>query len=842
MITRKRSVVLFLFVLLFSISVWADTKPPLRVTFLDVGQGDSIMIRTADKNVLIDAGDDRFDVANAVLIPFCKKEGITKIDTCVISHPHRDHFGGYLDLVNAIPIGEFIYSIEPSGAQDPESSGADASLYTKLAKEIQDKKIPYRQVTVGDSFDWGHGVTVELLHSREKIPASTDASSPAGISANEHSLIFKVTAGTVSYLFTGDAEKGAENTTLTMFHDKLKSTVLKAGHHGSRTSSSAPFMDLVRPDYGVISCGIKNPFGHPNQETLDTYAYYKMKVFRTDQDGTVDSYTDGQTIHFTSNQSPLAMTAQPQLISLTPNSATIQWTTNKPSDSQVQYGVSDLSGNEKIDNSVTVHTLTLSGLKPGMAYKYQAVSHDSRVPDQVVNANGTFSTPASDGTTYAKISSMKTSSPMIYMKDPFQVSVTLANPSSKPVQALSLELYHTSMSPDSLLGQQASINIPAGGSISQNFPVTISWLGNIELLAVLKAAGKIIDTSSLSLTVQPKLILVDCAHGNADFYKGRFSGLKMDLDKNLGITLKDFSKPISADTFQDAFVVIIPEPSKDYADTERAALKDYVNKGGSVLLFSKANWNNQSHPQILNPILETIGSSLRFNADEFCDATNNIGYPWGAFIHTFPSPLIQGVSTILVRSCCSLLNNNMKGLTASKNVQLFGTGDDDSYDVNAGSFPIYIYASQSTKLPIPIAAGEDLGSGRVSLIGEELYDAKLYAPGNKFQVAEFNRSILTWLSQSRAKTLVKLLKVVEDLDQIPDAELRASRYEGARAQVHEMVNLYRKMGRLDYIRDSFAGAQGAAVSKIKDEVRDNLKFQSMQGEGTEKVQEFLRNF
>jgi competence protein ComEC len=112
-------------------------KPPrnpasmLRVTFLDVGQGDAILLRTADKTVLIDAGDDRANAASRAIIPFLKKEGIKKIDTCVISHPHRDHFGGYLELVEAVEIGEFLYSTDAFGGEDPEGGAGDVVIYKK---------------------------------------------------------------------------------------------------------------------------------------------------------------------------------------------------------------------------------------------------------------------------------------------------------------------------------------------------------------------------------------------------------------------------------------------------------------------------------------------------------------------------------------------------------------------------------------------------------------------------------------------------------------------------------------------------------------------------------------
>ncbi|MBI2499945.1 MAG: MBL fold metallo-hydrolase [Deltaproteobacteria bacterium] len=108
--TLKKGLFLVLFaVFLFSDFLsFAEGKPLLRVTFLNIGQGDAALVRSDEKTVLIDSGDDRANSSKGVIIPYCKKNGIEKIDTCVISHPHRDHFGGFLELIQEIPVGEFL--------------------------------------------------------------------------------------------------------------------------------------------------------------------------------------------------------------------------------------------------------------------------------------------------------------------------------------------------------------------------------------------------------------------------------------------------------------------------------------------------------------------------------------------------------------------------------------------------------------------------------------------------------------------------------------------------------------------------------------------------------------
>jgi len=829
MVSRQKRILFIAILILFSTFYsYAEQQSILRVTFLDVGQGDAIVIRTNEKTILLDAGDDRANAANAVIIPYCKKEGIKKFDSCIISHPHRDHFGGYLDLLQAVSIGEFVYSSDNSSVGDAEESSGDDILYNKMKDMIIAKGIPYNKAVLGQKFDWGKNVKVELFHAEEAARRASDA---LKISANEHSLIIKATLGQISYLFTGDAEKGAESKAIADFKEKLNCTVLKAGHHGSKTSSGYPFMDITKPEYGIISVGAHNSFGHPNKETLDKYAFYKMKVFRTDQDGIVDSYTDGKTIHFTSNQSALEFTQPPQVISMTANSATIQWVTNKPANTKVKYGVEDLSFVKDIDNAVTIHTVTLTGLKPKTTYKFQVSSQDIRQPDQVVSSDGSITTPPGNGKPLPKISTMLTNFAKIYMKKPFQVNVTVVNPDTEPVGDISVILYHTAMADENMLGQQTFSQIPASGQITPEFPAEISWQGKIELIAVLLKGKTIIDTSSINIDVEPKLFLVDCAHGNIDYYTGKFAGMKMDLYQNLGYTVKSISKPFTAEILKDAFIVAIPDCKQAFEAPELAALKEFSTNGGSLLLFSRSDYKNYSNPAVLNEVLKSIGSTIRFNDDEVGDPTNNIGYPWGAWIRIFPSDVVQGVTTLLIRNCCSLINSKETGLTASKNLKLFAVGDDDAFNIDGdGKSDAWIYASHTPKLPIPIAAGEDLGNGKVACFGESFYDDKLYAPNNQIQTPQFNRCVVSWLGAAKDKDLRELLSYVAELDLIDDAEARAMRFEGLKSRISVSVNEYLVQGQAVLIKDAFTGFQGKAIEDIKIQVREAIQFKVLHGE------------
>ncbi|HOY67350.1 MAG TPA: ComEC/Rec2 family competence protein [Candidatus Ozemobacteraceae bacterium] len=276
--------------------------PLLRVTFLDVGQGDAILIRSKEKVVLIDAGNDNDHAAEDIILPFLEKEGIKKIDTAVITHAHRDHFGGFLTLAQAVPIGEFIYSTSATIAVpgDPETTKGDDVLYKRLFSLAREKNIPLRKARMTDAFNWGSQIHVDLLHADHLHPAP--APGQPALTANDTSLVFKVTTGKVSYLFTGDATAFNEREMLADKPSCFPCTVLKVGHHGSKTSSSEAFIDAVKPAYAAIPVGISNSYRHPSPDVVKRFASRDVKIYRTDHDGTVESSTDGTSVVFSSNQ------------------------------------------------------------------------------------------------------------------------------------------------------------------------------------------------------------------------------------------------------------------------------------------------------------------------------------------------------------------------------------------------------------------------------------------------------------------------------------------------------------------------------------------------------------
>ncbi len=283
---RFRKIVLLLLVLslALSLSCAKGKGGRLEVTFLDVGQGDSIFISTpGGKNILIDGGKraippySHFDAGKEVVLPFLKNKGVKKIDTLIATHPDGDHIGGLLAVLDSdIQIDKVL------------DSGYKHTSYTYrdfLKKIEQRRETKYYQPRAGQILNWGDEVKAQVL-------------SPAHLfhDSNNCSIVIKLEFGDISFLFTGDVEKEAEGEMVSRYSNTLKSTVLKASHHGSRTGSSLNFLKAVKPRVAVISCGRRNKFGLPHKEVMDKLARFKVKVYRTDYQGTITFTTDGKKV------------------------------------------------------------------------------------------------------------------------------------------------------------------------------------------------------------------------------------------------------------------------------------------------------------------------------------------------------------------------------------------------------------------------------------------------------------------------------------------------------------------------------------------------------------------
>ncbi|MBZ0320254.1 MAG: MBL fold metallo-hydrolase [Anaerolineae bacterium] len=240
---------------------------PLRVHFIDVDQGDSILIIAPDgATALIDGGYD-----NGMALAYLQQQGITHIDVMIATHPHADHIGGLVQVMQAMSVGE----IWTNGAIHT------TSIFESFIDTIADQKIPYHEAEVGTTVQAGD-LELKALYSK-----------PNAADLNDTSLVLHLSYGTISFLFTGDAEYAAEMEMLQTVADQLPAQILKVGHHGSYTSSSPAFLTAVQPEVAIYSAGRNNDYGHPHQETITNLINAGATIYGTDVHGTVVVETDG---------------------------------------------------------------------------------------------------------------------------------------------------------------------------------------------------------------------------------------------------------------------------------------------------------------------------------------------------------------------------------------------------------------------------------------------------------------------------------------------------------------------------------------------------------------------
>ncbi len=272
---KKLVVIIMIVILIANSCIYVKNHGKMIIYFIDVGQGDSTLIRTAQsKIILIDGGgseNSSFDVGEKTLLPYLLDRKITVLDYVVISHFDTDHCGGILYLMKHIKVKNIIIS----------KQGKESSNYNKFKNIVLDKGISVIFAKKGDKIKIDNETYMDVLFPSNNLISDNIL--------NNNSIVTKICYNNFSILFTGDVEEIAENEICRKYNttNKLKANILKVAHHGSKTSSTAEFIKMVKPQIALIGVGEKNKFGHPNDGVIQRLKNMNTKIYRTDQMGEI---------------------------------------------------------------------------------------------------------------------------------------------------------------------------------------------------------------------------------------------------------------------------------------------------------------------------------------------------------------------------------------------------------------------------------------------------------------------------------------------------------------------------------------------------------------------------
>jgi competence protein ComEC len=265
-------------VILFS-DVWTRAHTKLTATMIDVGQGDAILLECPnEKRILVDAGpwSMRFDAGERTIVPFLKRKGISKLDYLLITHSHNDHLGGVRSILNSIRVDTLVLN----------GFDSDNRQVKEVFQAAQEKNVGLKMMYTGDQVLIDSNVRMYVLYPQWNQIVKKNL--------NNTSIVVKVAFGNASMLLVGDAEAAVEHKLISKYKEFLSSGVLKIGHHGSLSSTSEEFLNIVHPHKALISVGNHNKFRHPSLFTLKKLITDSIGIQRTDKTGAIVLESDGK--------------------------------------------------------------------------------------------------------------------------------------------------------------------------------------------------------------------------------------------------------------------------------------------------------------------------------------------------------------------------------------------------------------------------------------------------------------------------------------------------------------------------------------------------------------------